>query len=68
MISRKQLDTDQTSPRWKKVKNETFYYHIEELNVIQKQSSMVTYLYFQLILFQYISTFNCQKLWFCNGI
>ncbi len=32
MISRKQLHTDQTSPRWKKVKNETFYYNIEELN------------------------------------
>ncbi len=37
MISRKQLHTDQTSPRWKKVKNETFYYHIAELNVVQKK-------------------------------
>ncbi len=32
----KTLHTDQTSPRWKKVKNETFYYHIAELNVVQK--------------------------------
>ncbi len=38
MISRKQLHTDQTSPRWKKVKNETFYYHIAELNVVQKKN------------------------------
>ncbi len=37
MISRKQLHNDQTSPRWKKVKNETFYYHIVELNVVQKK-------------------------------
>ncbi len=29
--------TDQTRPRWKKVKNETFYYHIAELNVVQKK-------------------------------
>ncbi len=27
-------------------KNETFYYHITELNVVQKKSSMVTYLFF----------------------
>ncbi len=37
MISRKQLHTDQTSPRWKKVKHETFYYYIAELNVVQKK-------------------------------
>ncbi len=37
MISRKQLHTDQTCTRWKKVKNETFYYHIAELNVVQKK-------------------------------
>ncbi len=37
MISRKRMHTDQTSPRWKKVKNETFYYHIAELNVVQKK-------------------------------
>ncbi len=37
MISRKQVHTDQTSPRWKKVKNETFCYHIAELNVVQKK-------------------------------
>ncbi len=37
MISRKQLHTDQTSPRRKKVKNETFYYHTVELNVVQKK-------------------------------
>ncbi len=37
MTSRKRLLTDLTSPRWKKVKNETFYYNIAELNVVQKK-------------------------------
>ncbi len=55
MINRKQLYTNQTSSRWKKVNKMRHLTVIADLNVAQKKSSMVTYLFVLLILFQYMS-------------
>ncbi len=51
MINRKQLYTNQTSWTWKKVNKMRHFTVIDDLNVAQKNSSMVTYLFCLLILF-----------------
>ncbi len=53
--NRKQLYINQTSSRWKKVNKIRHFTVLADLNVAQKKSSMVTYLFFLLILFQYVS-------------
>ncbi len=57
MINRKQLYTNQTSSRWKKVNKIRYFTVIADLNVVQKKSSqnVVNYLFFPVILFQYMS-------------
>ncbi len=56
MINRTQLlYTNQTSLRWKKVNKMTHFTVISDLNVAQKKSRLVTYLFFLLILFQYMA-------------
>ncbi len=52
MINRKQLYTNQTSSRWKKVNKMRHFTVIADLNFAQKK----------------ILPYDCQKLWFCNGI
>ncbi len=55
MINRKQMYTNQTSLRWKKVNKMRHFTVIADLNVTQSnKSNMVTY-FFLLILFQYMS-------------
>ncbi len=68
MISRKQLHTDQNSPRWTKVKNETFYHHIAELNVVQNKiyNGDLSFLY--LFYSSICQLYKCKKLLFYNGI
>ncbi len=56
--------TDQNSPRWKKVKNETFYSHIAELNVVQKKIlhgdiSSSFFAYFISVYVSFIIANNC---------
>ncbi len=46
MVNRKQLYTNQTSSRWKKVNKMRHFTVISDLNVAQKYSSIVTYLFF----------------------
>ncbi len=55
MINRKQLYTNQTSSRWKKVNKLRHFTVIADINVTQKKSIMVTYLFILLILFPYMS-------------
>ncbi len=45
MINRRQLYTNQTSLRWKKVNQMSHFTVIADLNVAQKKSSVVTYLF-----------------------
>ncbi len=57
MINRKQLYINQTSSRWEESKQNERCTVIADLNVAhKKKSSMVTYLFFLLILFLYMST------------
>ncbi len=53
--------TNQTSLRWKKVNKMRHFIVIADLNVVQKKSSMVTYLFCLLILFQYMSALKLSK-------
>ncbi len=46
LINTKQLYTNQTSSRWKKVNKMRHFTVIADLNVVQKKSSTVTYLFF----------------------
>ncbi len=55
MINRKQLYTNPTSSRWKKVNKMSHFTVIADLNVAQKEISFVNYLFFLYILFQYMS-------------
>ncbi len=55
MLNRKQLYTNQTISRWKKVNKMKHFTVISDLNATQNKSSMVTYLFVLLILFQYMS-------------
>ncbi len=55
MINRKQLYTNQTSSRWKKANKMRHFTVIADLNIAQYFFSMATYLFFLLILFQYVS-------------
>ncbi len=55
MINRKQLYTNQTSSRWKKVNQMRHFTVIADLNVAQKEISNGDLSFFLLILFQYMS-------------
>ncbi len=68
MISIKQLYTNQTSSRWKKVNKLKHVTVIAYLNVAQTKSSMVTYHFFCLFYSSICQLYDCQKLWFCNGV
>ncbi len=69
MISRTQLYTDQTSSRWKNANKMKHFTIIADLNAAQKYIfRMVTYLFFYLFYSSICQLYNCQKLWFCNGI
>ncbi len=61
MIYRKQLYTTQTNSRWKKVNKMRHFTVIADLNVAQKKSSIVTYLFFLLIWLQYMSALLLVK-------
>ncbi len=60
-MNRKQLYTNQTLSRWKKVNKVRHFTIIADLNVAQKTNSMVTYLFFLLILLQYMSALSLSK-------
>ncbi len=68
MIKIKQLYTNQTSSKWKKINKMRHFTVIADLKVAQKKSSMVTYLFFCLFYCSIFQLYNYQKLWFCNGI
>ncbi len=68
MINRKQLYINQNSSRWKKINKMRHFTVIADLNVAQKKSSVVTYLVFCLFFSSICQLYNCQNLWFCNGI
>ncbi len=55
MTNIKQLYTNQTSSRWKKVNKMRHFTVIADLNVAQKKSSMVTYIFFLLNIPVYVS-------------
>ncbi len=62
MMNRKQLYSNQTSSRWKKVDKMKHFTIIADLNVAQKNSSMVTYLfstYFIPVYVSFIIVKNC---------
>ncbi len=54
MINRKQLYTNQTSSRWKKVNKMRYFTVISDLNVAQKKFEPDDLSFFLLILFQYM--------------
>ncbi len=72
MIYRKQLYTNQTSLRWKKVNKMRHFTVIADLNVAQKKkkkkSSRVIYCFSCLFYSSICQLYNCPKVWFCNGI
>ncbi len=60
MINRKQLYTNQTSSRWKKVNKMRHFTVIADLNVVQKKSIMVTYLFSAYFIYSSIGQlYNC---------
>ncbi len=67
MITRKQLNTNQTSSRWKIVNKMRHFTVIANLNVLQKieHGDLSFFCLFYSSICQF---YNCQKLWFCNGI
>ncbi len=68
MINRKQLYSNQTSSRWKKVNKMKYFTVIADLNVAQKKTSIETYLVVWLLYSSVCQLYNYEKLWFCNGI
>ncbi len=68
MIKIKQLYTNQTSSKWKKINKMRHFTVIADLKVAQKKSSMVTYLFFCLFYSSICQLCNYQKLLFCNGL
>ncbi len=70
MINRKQLYTNQTSLRWKKVNKIRHFSVIADLNVAQKKKYVVViYLLFLLIFFSvYVSFIIVKNCGFVNGI
>ncbi len=62
MTNIKQLYTNQTSSRWKKVNKMRHFTVIADLNVAQKKSSMVTYIFFLLNIPVYVSFIIVKKL------
>ncbi len=62
MINRQQLYINQNSLRWKKVNKMRHFTDITDLNVAQKKSSMVTYIFYTYFIPVYISSIidkNC---------
>ncbi len=55
MINRKQLYTNQTSSKWKKVNKMILFTCIADLNVVQKKFLRGDLSFFLRILFQYMS-------------
>ncbi len=68
MINRKQLYTNQTSSRWKKVNKMRHFTVIADLNVIQKNLILCDLSFFCLFNSNICQLYNCQKLWLYNGI
>ncbi len=68
-INRKQLYTKQNNSIWEKVNKMRHFTLIADLNVAQIFFfSMVTYFFFCLFYSSICQLYNCQKLWFYNGI
>ncbi len=68
MINIKQLYTNQTSSRWKKVNKIRHFTVIADLNVAQKTIDHGDLSFFYLFYSNICQLYNCQKLWFCHGI
>ncbi len=69
MINRKQLYTNKTSSRWKKVNKMRYFTVIADLNVAQKNNLAWLPMFFFCLFYSSIcQLYNCQNLWFCNGI
>ncbi len=68
MINRKQLYTNQTSSRWKKVNNIRHFTVIADLNVAQKKIySIVTYLFSVYFIPVYVSFIVVKNCGFVKG-
>ncbi len=68
MINRKQLYTNQTSSRWKKVNKMRHFTVIVDLNVAKKEIYHGDLSFFCLFYSSICQLYNCKKVWFCNGI
>ncbi len=68
MINRKELYTNQTSSRWKKVNKMRHFTVIVDLNGAQKISSVVTYLFSAYFIPVYVSFIIVENCGFVMGL